>query len=375
MIKTKNKKSNFKNISSRVALFVVLGVLIAWIGISFKQPIEEFINKDNANSVYYSEYSESDLEIHFINVGAADCIFIELPDGKNMLIDSGRSGDEPVDYIQEFVFDGQTENIDYMIITHPDADHVGGADEILEIFEVGTIYRPAVYSSEVAGDEAYVATEIGIANPNVKESDAYADFVTASNAEIVANIIVMGDEIVGEVISNVEYGYSITFLAPMQDYFSDQNNYSAVLLLEYAGKEALFTGDIDAGIEQDLIDAYNLEGVDILKVAHHGSNYASSETFLTEVSAQYAIISTDGEVYGHPAEETLNRLEYSGILSQNILRTDINGDIVVGISDDGKVKIAANNFISELKYQIEDVIIVLIITLFAVTILRVKNNN
>lgn len=234
------------------------------------------------------------LEVHFIDVGQADCALI-LSGEFAMLIDGGNvaDGDLVVDYIENI---GIT-TIDYLICTHAHEDHVGGLSAVLQNFEVLNVYSPV--------------TEYG--------SVAFSNFVTYTEAE--------GLEItIPEVGDTMEIGEAFaTVLAPITDY-SDANNTSIVLRLDFGETSFLFTGDAEYESEMDMIDAYTRLDADVLKVGHHGSYTSTSYLFLLEVDPVYAVISCGADNdYGHPHEEVMSRLYDADV---TVYRTDLQGTIV-----------------------------------------------
>ncbi len=240
-----------------------------------------------------------ELAVHYLDVGQGDSIFIELPDGKCMLIDASISeyGDRIVDAIRALSYD----RIDYVVATHPHADHIGGMEQVLKSFEIGCIYLPDV--------SADTATYVGMAE-TILERD-----IPAEAAETGVTLL-SGD-------------VQAKFLAPSVIDEDDQNRNSAVLLLTYGERTFLFMGDADTSIEDSLQGDINC---DVLKVGHHGSRTASGSDFLRRATPTYAIISCgEGNSYGHPHEEALSRLQACGA---EILRTDLVGTVTV--RTDGK---------------------------------------
>ena len=113
------------------------------------------------------------------------------------------------------------------------------------------------------------------------------------------------------------------------------NAVSPIGILEYAGRRLVFTGDSNESNEEYYCETYPYVDCDVLKVAHHGSNGSSSKDFLQHVKCEYAVISTSGESYGHPAQEALDRLKANGI--QKIHRTDKCGNVVLTVSHTGEM--------------------------------------
>ena len=275
--------------------------------------------------------------VHYLDVGQGDCIFIRLGDGKNMLIDSGAESDITASYIKDYLKAYAVNTIDYLVLTHPDADHVGNAIEIINSFSIGTAYIPDLLDLSRFPDYLPVYNLIKEKQINIEFSD-------------------MGDKITGE-------GYAFAFLSPLEkrnlnsSYYelngsanpteTEINDVSPIIYLTADGQRFLFTGD--AGTSQEKlvlandkvfykrlfkdIDV-NLSEIDYLKVSHHGSNDACCEDFLSLIKPKNAVVSVGGgNAYGHPASELLLRLS---VCSPNyrLFRTDLMGTVTV-YKDDG----------------------------------------
>ncbi len=234
-------------------------------------------------------------EFHFVDVGQGDCAMIITEDA-TVVIDTG-----PQDHAKstERYIRRYTDTIDYLILTHPHEDHIGGADEVIESVNV----------------------------KNVIMSDAYTDTATFST---LLDAIETADINVIEAKTSDKYSVGdidITILAPIGD-FTDHNDYSIVAKVEYGKTSAIITGDVEQHAEGLIIDNFDesILNADILKLGHHGSYTSNSDGFLEVVSPNFAVITcgVDNE-YGHPHIETLERLNKYGI---DYYRTDENGHIV-----------------------------------------------
>lgn len=243
---------------------------------------------------------DSVMSVHFMDVGQADSIFIELPDGKTMLVDAGGNSDGK--RVCEYIRSRGGERIDYLVGTHPHADHIGGMDDVIREFEIGELYMPKVSASTKTFDDVLDAAE----EKEMKIKTAKA----------------------GKYIFETE-STSCRILSPTEEKYSDLNEYSVILMLSCGDVDFLLTGDAEAENEYAL--SGNI-GADVLKVAHHGSDTSSSAAFLKRVNPDYAVISVGaGNKYSHPSENVLKRLAQCGT---KILRTDVDGDII--ISTDGE---------------------------------------
>ena len=191
-----------------------------------------------------------------------------------------------------------TTTLDYVIATHPHADHIGGMAAVLSAFAVNHFYMP---------DKTHTSKTFEHLIDTVEEKG-----LTIELAQAGKTIFDFG-------------GVAAQFLAPNGEH-DDLNNHSAVVMLTYNDCRFLFMGDAEAESETEMLNAGYPLAADVLKVGHHGSNTASSEAFLKAVTPQYAVISCGaGNSYGHPSAETLALLDKFDV---NIFRTDVDGTIV-----------------------------------------------
>ena len=235
------------------------------------------------------------LTVHFIDVGQADSIFIELPNAQSMLIDAGNNadGDDVIRYIKKKGYD----RIDYVVGTHPHEDHIGGMDNVVESFDIGTIYMPKASSNTRTFEDLLNA--ISKKGLSVTTAKAGVSILDTSNLHI-------------------------DILAPNSTGYDDTNDYSAVVKLVYGKASFLFMGDAEEISEREIATDVD---VDVLKVGHHGSNSSTSNSFLKKVTPIYAIICVgEDNSYGHPTQATLDKLKSAGA---KIYRTDLNGTVII----------------------------------------------
>ncbi len=282
---------------------ILIGLFLLMLGLTACTPQESSrVETENAteNATQTSEILSAEntetsaLEIHFLNVGQGDATLIKCG-GQSMLIDAGPA--EAGTKLQLYLMEQDIEELDYLVLTHPDADHIGGGDVIVTKYDIGTVFM-GDYEKEGANYEELV-------NALAYKNEKYTLPKVGSTYQL------------GEA--------EFTILAPNQIY-EDANNNSIALLLTHGENTILFTGDCKAEAESDIMsNGLNID-CDVYKVAHHGSGSSSSKEFLEAISPQAAVISCGANDYGHPHEEVLNSLKEMGVA---VYRTDEQGAVVV----------------------------------------------
>ncbi|HPZ09965.1 MAG TPA: ComEC/Rec2 family competence protein [Candidatus Eremiobacteraeota bacterium] len=246
------------------------------------------------------------LKMHFIDVGQGDSILVETPGGKNMLIDAGDNseGERVVSYIEK---EG-IKRLDVIVATHPDSDHIGGMDNVVESFDVGKIYMP----DKTKTTKTFKDVLVSIRDKGLK--------ITKARAGV--NI-------------DLDPSINVEILSPNSAEYEETNNYSIVIKLVYDNTSFLLPGDAEGFSEKEMIKkGYDLKS-DVLKLGHHGSHSSTTPDFLEKVSPKYAIICAGkGNKFGHPHKETLKKLKKAGI---QLYRTDKNGTIIA-ISDGKRIE-------------------------------------
>jgi competence protein ComEC len=237
------------------------------------------------------------LAVHMIDVGQGDSIFLQLPNGQNMLIDAGiyEAGPTVVSYLRTL----GVSKIDYLLATHPHADHIGGMAEVIQSFDIGKVYMTrAVTTTETFRNLLKTIKDKGL---------------SINTAKAGVTIIDQGE-------------LRINLVAPCASNYDDLNNWSAVTRVQFGGIAFLLAGDAQAESEQQILASGALLKADVLKVGHHGSRSSTTQAFLSAVSPIYAAISVGaGNDYGHPHQVTIDRLAADRI---KIYRTDQNGTVV-----------------------------------------------
>lgn len=359
MAKKKNKREKElqKFVACLVVIIIITVIVLAVFYVSNGYKFDfGFLKKESESvSVNYSEVDNvRDLKVYFIDIGQGDCIFIELPDGKNMLIDTGEKRNAGKAKIDKYLRDekGNKVTIDYCVATHPDSDHIGLMPYVYEQYDVLKSYRPYVYSENKSASALPYELNKGIKIKN--SSNIYYDYITNVNAEQTYWEFFKDDSDFSNGFTGKDgeiYEYTVNFVMPYADnlndyqYFTTPNDFSAVIMLEYAERKILFTGDIEyetgkKGAEQSFIREFSTSNsamvdCDVLKVAHHGSDSSTSPEFLSLVKPEYSVISCGlSNKHGHPLNSTLDNLLKCG---SDIYRTDLQGTIILTIDSKGNM--------------------------------------
>ncbi|MGB9793043.1 MAG: ComEC/Rec2 family competence protein [Thermacetogeniaceae bacterium] len=300
-----SSKNKWRSLLFLILVFLLILVLVgcgshaATKEHSVAQPkaVETAPNSQAADQEKQPAAAPARLVVHFIDVGQGDSILLQLPDGRTMLVDAGpdEAGSEVVSYLQR---EG-VKRIDYLVATHPHADHIGGMDEVVRAFEIGKVYMPRV----TANTESFENLLRSLRAKGLKITPARAGLAVLD-----------------------EDGLKASFLAPCRLRYEELNDWSAVLKVSYGNTSFLLTGDAQAESELEMLASGADLKADVLKVGHHGSSSSTSWAFLEAVSPKYAVICVGaGNDYGHPHRETLAKLAAAGV---KVYRTDRDGTVV-----------------------------------------------
>ena len=244
--------------------------------------------------------------ITFINVGQGDGILIHGDNGTKVMVDGGSTSEKQVakNCIVPYLKAEGIGTIDYSIITHTDKDHISG---ILEILENNNSNRIRIKN--------LVMPDI-----NMKD-DTYNELIEKAKLKKINVLYIKKGDTLSLGKTKIKCIYPETTTTA-----SDKNDYCTVLSVKNKTSKILLTGDISKEIEEKIKDDIE-ENYTVLKVAHHGSNYSSSEKFLKKVNPKYSIISVGkNNSYGHPGNETMEKLRKQGGV---IYRTDEKGGITI----------------------------------------------
>lgn len=272
-----------KFLSYIIVLFVVIVALLT-------------LQSENGNFSFDSLIGSGEFEIHFIDVGQGDSTLVITPDKKTMLIDAGtkESSKVLIDYLKSIEID----TIDVFVLTHPHSDHIGGAVDVMENFEVKQIL-----------DSGFVHTSLTY--------EKYLDKIDEKN--IPFTVVKSGDEF--------SLGDALVLILSPDKPMEDANNSSIVMRVEFQDFSCVFTGDVEAQVEEEIIKSYpNIQSV-CLKVAHHGSDTSSSKGFLKAVTPEISVIHVGKDnPYGHPNKDILKRLAN---INTKVYRTDLDGTVII----------------------------------------------
>ncbi|MBS1787403.1 MAG: MBL fold metallo-hydrolase [Acidobacteria bacterium] len=259
------------------------------------------------------------LQIFALDVGQGDGLLIVSPGGKTVLIDAGnvQAGDAVVAALQR----RNIRTIDLAVATHPHADHIAGLRRVIGKLTVKQL---------LDSGQSFSSTEYEKLLRAVKERKV--NYIKAGKGQTF-------DLDSGVHLEAFNPRGNERWITPVREGGSVENANSIVLRLTYGNFSMLFTGDAETETEAEMIKTKTSLRAQVLKVGHHGSRYATSESFLSAVAPQTAIISCGADNrYGHPSQPTLDRLRRSNV---QVYRTDLSGEIAI-VSDGNTFQVSTN---------------------------------
>ncbi|MFI3229100.1 MAG: MBL fold metallo-hydrolase [Bacillota bacterium] len=343
-----NRKTIFRGKNANIKLIaLVLVIVIAAIFVLFGEDIigtktnsdtetggvTSYTTTDPAPSSGVVDLDDSTFSVHFVDIGQGDAIVVRLPDGVDIIVDAGSGTNESSattdDYLA-YLSAIDIGTIDYMIITHAHSDHMNMADNVLTMFDVENIYFNDYDTEPTTNYYQEFLTAVDKEGANIERFDEDGDIYVIESAE------------------GAEEEYTVTIFAPGYDRDSNTNNNSPFILVEYAGRSLLLTGDAEVEAEEWFIEycqANKIEiNIDLLKVGHHGSSTSSSQAFIEFIDPEYGVISSGaGNSYGHPTAETMATLAAYGVATY---RTDTHGDVVFVVDSEGNFVFMVQNAVS-----------------------------
>ncbi len=278
-------------------LFLCLAICLAGCGLWPNLPAEKNL----------PAAGEEKLTAYFLDVGQADASLFFLPGGATLLVDAGNrgDGDEVVSYLQKC----GVKRLDYILATHPHADHIGGMAEVIKAFEVGKIFAPKIEAADIPTTRTYEEFLLAVGEKGKK---LYSPEQGDKMAE--------GED------------WSLTCLTKQNTETGNLNNYSIGVKLSYGIHSVVLTGDAEQNREVEMLRENSLSCT-VYKVAHHGSSDSNSSLFLKALSPKVAVVSCgEDNSYGHPHREVLQWFSQHPKIA--LYRTD--KDKTIKITLDGK---------------------------------------
>ena len=310
---TPHKKSLWQRLAALAAAAALVLSLAGCSGLpSVPGGSADVVPNPSASAAAAVDTVDAPLEVHFIDVGQALSVLVEC-DGQFMLYDGGNVDDGSL--IVSYLQSQGVEQLEYVFCSHAHEDHVGGLAAALAYFPAYHVYSPV----------ADVSTK------------CFQDFVKYTQQQ--------GLQVEVPAVGTMWPlgGATVTMLGPVAQY-SDTNDTSIVLRIDYGSTSFLLTGDTEKTAETDLVNSGANLRADVLQVGHHGSNTSTSYLFLNAVLPEMGIISCGvNNKYGHPHEETLSILRDAGV---DVYRTDLQGTITIG-SDGQNYTVGTEHFAAD----------------------------
>ena len=292
--------------------FVILFASLLILTFVFEYDIQYLLNG-------FNRLAGKDLQVYFLDVGQANATLVVFPTGRTMLIDTGsaESEEEFLQATNKILKQNKISQIDMLLLTHSDEDHVGGAVAIFKNYMVKNFYRPKILSKS--------PLEVLDGRYKIVDSPYYSEVITAAYMEKNCDIEFVEDKIL------VEEDCVVEIFACKEDSYSDTNSYSPFITLSYKEKVFMLCGDATSKREAEFVAQLNSENrkisVDFLLVAHHGAKSSSTMEFLSSINPRYAIVSSGDNL--HPTQIVVDRLIACGV--EAIYCTKTEGMIGVAV--------------------------------------------
>ena len=278
-----------------IALLVfVIGSLACVDAVKTYSDIKDIVSPVTKTIVVVPRNVSGLLEVYFVDVGQGDCTIYSYNKVNNMIIDAGSGS--ALSKVMGFINNLGIKKFDIVIATHPDEDHIGSLDDVIDAFGANKVYAPKI----------------------TKDTVAFDNFATAvKNQGIKITIPISGESFfLGDV--------SFKILAPNSNEYDITNNYSIVTRVTYGQNSFLNMGDAEAMSEKEVLSkGYELNS-GVVKIGHHGSKTSTSEEFYSRINPAYSIVSVGKDnKYGHPDKEIMDLISLSSI----VYRTDLKGTV------------------------------------------------
>ncbi len=316
-MKKKFEKLKEISVSSLIkCIFWAILVVICILAVAFEDRLQYSFNN-------FGKIEKHDVKTYFLDVGQASSTVIIFPNDKVMIVDTGSVDSEEtfMEQVDVIFRANNIDKVDELILSHSDADHIGGTVALLKKYQVDKVVRPNAKSTsefETIEDALTVSTE------------TYKNVIDAIYSEPNCEVSTTKNE------SWQEGEACVKIYAPHETSYSDTNSYSSIVYIEYDEQSFLLMGDAVGVRESEFIsDLEDDLDVTFLLVAHHGSKTSTTQEFLGKVHPTYAIVSAEDDVY--PTSEVVERLEDADV--EQIYCTRDRGMIGVGVSKDGNFEV------------------------------------
>lgn len=299
-------------------------------------------------ALYLGSLPDGNLRLTFCDVGQGDAIYLDLPDGSDVLIDGG-----PNERVLQCLGNNMPfwdRRLELVVLTHPQADHLEGLIDVAERYYIDYfVASPLGNDTKGFRELASIIKEMGVQVRNVYAGYAINVKCQMSNVkecdEVAFRVLWPSREFVAERVKDVagaHHGAPLLTgrnILGVSTVHADLNDFSIVMELKYGEFEVLLTGDADEDIQDEIMSVSVIESVEVFKIPHHGSKYGILEDYLIASKPQLAVVSVGKNRWGHPSDEVVRRLGERGI---RLFRTDRDGDVTI-ITDGDRVWVETEN--------------------------------